>query len=99
MRISEPLPALRTVRAWNSAAAAVKSSASASLLPADLASRRYAGSLTTPPCSEGVRWVVLTDRIEISAELFEAIHQRLHGNARPVQDRNDRPIQADEADR
>ncbi len=42
MRISEPLPALRPVRAWKSAAAALKSAARTLLRPAAEASRRAA---------------------------------------------------------
>ena len=46
---------------------------------------RYEGSLTTPPCSETVDWVVLNDPITVSqaqVDAFERIHP---GNTRPVQ--------------
>jgi carbonic anhydrase len=46
---------------------------------------RYEGSLTTPPCSEGVRWVVMAEKRQISAEQMSAIISRLHNNNRPVQ--------------
>ena len=36
------------------------------LLPADKSSYRYHGSLTTPPCSENVHWIVLQKPVEIS---------------------------------
>ena len=38
----------------------------ADLLPADLSYYSYVGSLTTPPCSEDVRWYVLADPVEVS---------------------------------
>lgn len=45
----------------------------------------YMGSLTTPPCSEGVLWLVLKEPIQISAEQ-SAIFARLYpNNARPIQ--------------
>src|SRR5262249_27610289 len=37
------------------------------LLPKKLGYYRYSGSLTTPPCSETVEWLLLTDPIEVSA--------------------------------
>ena len=53
----------------------------------------YAGSLTTPPCSEGVRWFVLKDRITVSHEQVEEFSHFVHGaNARPVQPLNDRTV-------
>lgn len=53
----------------------------------------YAGSLTTPPCSEGVRWFVLKERITVSHEQVEEFSHFVHGaNARPVQALNDRSI-------
>jgi carbonic anhydrase len=54
-------------------------------LPANRAHYRYEGSLTTPPCTEGVHWVVLKDPIAISTEDFAQFHERIHFNARPVQ--------------
>ena len=55
------------------------------LLPGDRAHWRYDGSLTTPPCSEGVSWVVLKTTVELSREQMEAFHAIVHDNARPVQ--------------
>ena len=55
------------------------------LLPAYRAYYRYEGSLTTPPCTEGVHWVVLKDPITISSEDLAQYHERIHFNARPVQ--------------
>ncbi len=55
------------------------------LLPEYRGYHTYMGSLTRPPCTEGVVWVVLQQPVQISAEQ-EAIFARLHpGNARPVQ--------------
>lgn len=51
---------------------------------------RYHGSLTTPPCSEGVLWTVLKDPIEMSAAQIGKFKQVLHANARPVQPLHDR---------
>ena len=46
---------------------------------------RYEGSLTTPPCSETVDWVVLSDPITVSQAQVDAF-ERLHpGNTRPIQ--------------
>ena len=53
----------------------------------------YSGSLTTPPCSEGVRWFVLKKRISVSHEQVEEFAEFVHhGNARPVQGINDRTV-------
>jgi len=45
----------------------------------------YRGSLTTPPCSEGVRWFVMAEVETLSADQLEALVSRLHENARPLQ--------------
>ena len=46
---------------------------------------RYAGSLTTPPCSEVVSWVVLTEPIAVSQAQVDAFAALYPMNARPVQ--------------
>ncbi len=53
---------------------------------------RYAGSLTTPPCSEGIRWMVLARPITVSPAQLSALEEIVEGNARPVQPRNGRPL-------
>lgn len=65
----------------------------ADLLPADLAAWRYDGSLTTPPCSEGVRWHVLSTPIEASTEQIAAFTAIFDHNSRPVQPLNEREIE------
>ncbi len=64
------------------------------LLPKSLASYRYSGSLTTPPCSEGVAWFVLQEPIEASAEQIAAFRKVITGNNRPTQPLNGRVITA-----
>ena len=55
------------------------------LLPARQNYYRYEGSLTTPPCSETVDWLVLADYIEV-AEVDIARFAKLYPmNARPLQ--------------
>lgn len=57
----------------------------ASLLPADAGYYTFMGSLTTPPCTEGVLWMVMREPLTVSAEQI-ATFARLHPmNARPVQ--------------
>lgn len=62
------------------------------LLPVSRASYRYDGSLTTPPCSEGVRWIVMTTPIQLSAGQIKAFTTIIHDNARPTQPLNGRPV-------
>jgi carbonic anhydrase len=62
------------------------------LLPDNRASYRYDGSLTTPPCSEGVRWIVLTTPIQLSAAQIKAFTAIIHDNNRPTQPLNGRPV-------
>lgn len=53
----------------------------------------YGGSLTTPPCSEGVKWIVLKTPIEASGEQIETFKQRVGpATNRPVQPNNARLI-------
>jgi carbonic anhydrase len=53
---------------------------------------RYDGSLTTPPCSEGVQWIVAADLYEISEQQMAEIVAHLHNNFRPVQALGSRKI-------
>ncbi|NOR55432.1 MAG: carbonate dehydratase, partial [Sulfurovum sp.] len=47
---------------------------------------RFNGSLTTPPCTEGVRWVVLEKTLTISKEQIAAFQAIMHHpNNRPIQ--------------
>lgn len=62
------------------------------LLPEDLSIYRYAGSLTTPPCTEGVAWHVLKDPVTASKAQIDRLSHVLHGNARPIQPLNGRPL-------
>jgi len=63
------------------------------LLPADLDYYTFNGSLTTPPCTEGVTWLSLAHPIEASKEQINEMHVRLGNNNRPVQELHARVIQ------
>jgi len=62
------------------------------LLPADKRYFNYAGSLTTPPCSEGVNWNILTTNVTVSKAQLEAFTHIFPKSIRPVQSVNDRLI-------
>ncbi len=62
------------------------------LMPEDKSYYSYDGSLTTPPCSEGVSWYVLKDPIEISEKQLTAFQAVFPVNARPVQALGDRSV-------
>jgi carbonic anhydrase len=64
------------------------------LLPADLKAYRLMGSLTTPPCTEGVNWHVAKATVTASATQIAAMHKLMHDNARPVQPLNNRLVLA-----
>jgi carbonic anhydrase len=65
------------------------------LLPKVRNTYRYDGSLTTPPCSEGVKWLVMTTPIELSTAQIGAFTRLVSGNNRPVQALNGRAVVAD----
>ena len=50
----------------------------------------YSGSLTTPPCTEGVTWMVYSAPMSISAEQADAVERLIGPNARPLQQGHDR---------
>jgi carbonic anhydrase len=65
------------------------------VFPMGKATYRYSGSLTTPPCTEGVSWFVMTLPVEISTEQLAAFTAIIDGNNRPVQPVNDRTVTED----
>jgi len=52
----------------------------------------YEGSLTTPPCTEGVHWVVLATPIELGQDQIDDLTAIHHDNDRPTQDLNGRTV-------
>jgi len=66
----------------------------AALLPADKGYYTFAGSLTTPPCSEGVRWFVLKTPMTLAASELTAFAKLYPMNARPTQPLNGRAVEA-----
>lgn len=64
------------------------------LLPQDQQSYyHYPGSLTTPPCSEGVKWYVMVNPIEVSSEQIANFREIYQVNVRPIQALNDREVE------
>jgi len=63
------------------------------LLPAKKDYYMFAGSLTTPPCSENVKWMVLMQPVQISGEQIRQFAKLYPMNARPAQALNDRDVQ------
>lgn len=63
-----------------------------SFLPLDRGYYYYTGSLTTPPCTEGVSWYVLQQPITMSAEQFAQLTSIVGGNSRPAQPLNGRRV-------
>jgi carbonic anhydrase len=62
------------------------------LLPTDQRYYQFMGSLTTPPCSEGVLWMVLKQPMQLSRGQLKLFTQLYPNNARPVQALNGRPV-------
>jgi len=62
------------------------------LLPVDLTYFNYSGSLTTPPCSEGVNWMVMATPASISAKQVKQFTDLFPLSARPVQPLNGRVV-------
>ena len=69
--------------------------------PSKQTSYRYRGSTTTPPCTEGVQWILLTEPLELAEDQIERIQLALRDlndgfdNARPLLSRNGRQILTD----
>ena len=63
-----------------------------SVLPKDRAMYRYAGSLTTPPCTESVRWQLMQTPTTVSEAQVKAFNEIIKPNARPVQPQKARDV-------
>lgn len=66
----------------------------AELLPAEQGYYTYMGSMTTPPCTENVQWVVLKKPVQASAAQMRLFARLYPMNARPVQPAAGRIIKA-----
>ena len=55
------------------------------IFPKKLSYFRYDGSFTTPPCTEGVRWIVLKEPVTATKEQIATMHKIMGDNNRPVQ--------------
>jgi carbonic anhydrase len=66
------------------------------VLPSDRGYWTYMGSLTAPPCTEGVRWFVLEQEVSISRAQLRAFAALFKINSRPLQDAHGRRIEANE---
>jgi carbonic anhydrase len=88
-KISESLPAsqgnkIRTGKTINAQ----------NLLPRQKTTYRYSGSLTTPPCSESVTWLVMSEPVSLPTAQMAQYKKLLNHNNRPLQLREKRTVQA-----
>lgn len=65
-------------------------------LPRDNYAYHYVGSLTTPPCSENVQWLILRDMVSLTADQITAFSSRIGPNNRPIQPLNDRTVNVED---
>lgn len=68
------------------------------LLPASRQAFRYEGSLTTPPCSEGVEWLVMRAPVSVDNRQLDSLAAVLHHNNRDTQALHGRTIKSTELD-
>ena len=66
-----------------------------SLLPEDHRAYRYEGSLSTPPCEEGVRWIVFREPSKLKQADLLALREATPNKARPAQPLNGRTLMVD----
>ncbi|MGN9863838.1 carbonic anhydrase family protein [Bacillus swezeyi] len=62
------------------------------LLPQEKTAFHYNGSLTTPPCTEDVKWYIFEQSIEMSKKQIQAFQHIFLDNHRPVQPLNKRSV-------
>ncbi|WHZ27903.1 MAG: Carbonic anhydrase, alpha class [Nitrospira sp.] len=65
----------------------------AEILPSNTHHYTYKGSLTTPPCTEGVQWILLEQPVQISADQQKRFADIIGENARPVQPAHERNVE------
>ncbi|HVZ84369.1 MAG TPA: carbonic anhydrase family protein [Terracidiphilus sp.] len=65
-------------------------------LPEDRGYWTYTGSLTAPPCTEGVQWYIIQQPLTVSLEQLHEFQSIFRMNSRPLQDAHGRHIEADE---
>jgi len=65
------------------------------LLPIQRQTYRYSGSFTTPPCTEGVSWFIMSSHIEVSLTQLKTFKNVINNNNRPIQKQNNRAIAVD----
>jgi carbonic anhydrase len=63
------------------------------MFPSTLGYYVYPGSVTAPPCTEGVKWFVLKTPVEVSAAQIAAFAELYPNDARPPQPLNGRVVQ------
>lgn len=64
----------------------------ASLLPTSTDHFAYPGSLTTPPCTEGVQWIVMQNPVDLGPAQIDALQSAYAHNSRPVQPLGERTV-------
>ena len=62
------------------------------LIPENHSFYYYNGSLTTPPCSEGVQWIIFEHPVSASKEQLQILKNMINKNNRPTQELNSRFI-------
>lgn len=77
---------------WTHSTDTTLSANPAELLPDERSYYTYEGSLTTPPCSEIVRWIVFDTPIQASTEQLDTLRAHHDDNARPTQPLGDRSL-------
>jgi carbonic anhydrase len=64
------------------------------LLPADRSYWSYTGSITVPPCTEGVHWLAMQTATELAQDQWQAFAKLYPDDARPIEPTNKRKIAA-----
>ncbi len=65
------------------------------ILPTNTDHYAYLGSLTTPPCTEGVQWIVLKEPMHITQQDVDQFVHIIGHNARPIQPLRNRHVDED----